>query len=440
MSSNSRFAKVVFITPLLLLFFSILARGAEIRQIWLHPTEDSKCNSNLLTAFELGNGKRLQLLSAPNSPLSSRMPISVAFQKGELLVFTEGVVLQPLDEKVRILYSSGKYALRAGPKDSLRSLHSNASTYVIKLDAFHLEPQTCSEFQMSSELSSFESARTSPFLPRRQLPLFAPLSIDSSFLIKSVREFSGDLEIPTGRILERGTVRGRETGQTYLAEEFSKLGLKVEKQCFSAGASKGCNIIGILPGKTENVVVVSAHADSVKNAGADDDGSGIAALLAIAKSMKSTSWNATLHFVGFDLEEVGLVGSKAYVKEQLKRKTSIKGNINLEMLGYDSDNDGVFHVIDCKRKESLELVNLVKQTVPEKNNLKVSPYCTNRSDHASFWDAGIPAVVISQNFFGGDGNPCYHAACDKFDKINSNYLYNLVELSGNVVSKFADRN
>jgi hypothetical protein len=440
MNSKSRFATIVFMIPLLFLLFPNLALGAEIRQIWLHLTEDSKCNSSLLTAFELGDGKRLQLLSSPNSPLSSHKQISVSFHKGEVLVFTEGVVLQPLGEQVRLLYSSGKYALRAGPKDSLRSLHSNASTYVIKLDPSHLEPKTCIDFQMSSELSRFESARSRPFLPRMLLPFFAPLSIDSTFLINAVREYSGDLETHTGRILERGTVRGREMGQTYLSEEFSKLGLKVEKQCFSAGSNKGCNIIGILPGKTENVVVVSAHADSVKNAGADDDGSGIAALLAIAKSMKSSSWNATLHFVGFDLEEVGLVGSKAYVKELLKRKTFIKGNINLEMLGYDSDNDGVFHVIDCKRKESLDLVNLVKQTAQEKNNLKVSPYCTNRSDHASFWDAGIPAVVISQNFFGGDVNPCYHAACDKFDKINSNYFYNLVELSANIVSKFADRN
>jgi Zn-dependent M28 family amino/carboxypeptidase len=303
-----------------------------------------------------------------------------------------------------------------------------------------LEPQTCGDLISTSGISSFEAARNRQFLPGRQLSSFTPLSIDTLFVIKSLREFSGDLEIPAGRILERGSVRGREAGQSYLAEEFSKLGLKVEKQCFSSGSYKGCNIVGILPGKTENVVVVSAHADSVKNAGADDDGSGIAALLAIAKSMKPTSWNATIHFVGFDLEEVGLVGSKAYVKEQLKRRTSIKGNINLEMLGYDSDNDGVFHVIDCKRKESLELVNLVTQSVPEKNNLKVSPYCTNRSDHASFWNAGIPAVVISQNFFGGDGNPCYHAACDKFDKVNTNYLNNLVDLAGNVVAKYANSN
>jgi hypothetical protein len=49
--------------------------------------------------------------------------------------------------------------------------------------------------------------------------------------------------------------------------------------------------------------------------------------------------------------------------------------------------------------------------------------CTKRSDHASFWKAKIPAIVISENFFGGDSDKCYHKACDKFDsRLDFNYM------------------
>jgi hypothetical protein len=432
-------SKILFGSALFFLFSGI-GNAFVNRPVWLNVTEDQTCQPNSLASFELGSGKRLQLLNAPNSLVKISHSFPVVVPKGNLLVFTEGPLLQPLDEMVQILHSEGRFKLMTGPKDSLKSLHTNASLYVKIFDPNQLEPQGCGAKELVVNHSGFRERQLNHLTIKRQPFPFAPLSMDFPFLIQSLREFSGDIPFPTGRILERGSVRGREAGQTYLKAQFAKLGLRVEEQCFTASSFKGCNVIGIMPGKTDRVVVVSAHADSEKNAGADDDGSGIAALIAIAKSMGGTTWNSTLHFVGFDLEEKGLLGSKAYVKEQIKLKTSLKGNINLEMLGYDSDNDGVFHVIDCKRKESQDLVNLVKQSVSEKKNLKATSYCTNRSDHASFWNVGVPAVVISQNFFGGDGNPCYHAACDKFDKINPTYLSNLTDLAGSVIAKFSESN
>ncbi len=61
-------------------------------------------------------------------------------------------------------------------------------------------------------------------------------------------------------------------------------------------------------------------------------------------------------------------------------------------------------------------------------NLTVVKACTDRSDHASFWKKGLPAVVISENFFGGDADPCYHASCDKMDaRLNYAYMGAILE-------------
>ena len=440
MKTNTLWKSFLFANATLLLVSAQKARAATNHEIWLKETASSECQTDILSEFELGQGMRWQLFASKKSLGKELLTEKISLQPGDLLAFTEGPLPEILDKEIRIIQSKGNAKLIAGSIQSLEKLHTSANFFAKIVDPSRSAPQDCEltapalrTLEANSKMAQSQLAKRAP------LP-FAPLKIDSTFLVQSLREFSGDLPIASGRILERGSARGREAGQAYLKEEFSKLGLKVEEHCFTAGSYKGCNILGIMTGKTDQVLVVSAHADSEKNAGADDDGSGISGLLAIAKSMKPSTWNMTIHFVGFDLEEKGLLGSKAYVKEQIKLKTPLKANINLEMLGYDSDNDGVFHVIDCQRKESLNLVNLVKQSASERNSLKVSPYCTNRSDHASFWNAGIPAVVISQNFFGGDGNPCYHAACDKFDKVNTNYLYNLVELAGNVAAKFSEQN
>ncbi len=433
-----KFIFFAIIAPIL--FEPQKATAATESQFWLKETDNDECRTDVLSEFELGQGIRWQLFAANKTSTHEFLKEKISLKKGDALAFTEGPLPLPLRKDIRILQTKGHSKLIVGSTSSLEKLHTSATFFIKIVDLGRGKAQDCGLLETTPRiLAGSDKAKDDQIAKRIPLP-FAPLKIDATFLVQSLREFSGDLPIATGRIQERGSVRGREAGQAYLKEEFSKLGLKVEEQCFSSGSYKGCNILGILPGKTNQVLVVSAHADSEKNAGADDDGSGISSLLAIAKSMKSSAWNMTIHFVGFDLEERGLLGSKAYVKEQIKLKTPLKANINLEMLGYDSDNDGAFHVIDCRRKESQNLVNLVKQSASERKSLKVSPYCTNRSDHASFWNAGIPAVVISQNFFGGDGNPCYHASCDTFDKINTTYLYNLVDLAGSVVAKFSEEN
>ncbi|MEX1098950.1 MAG: M28 family peptidase, partial [Bacteriovoracaceae bacterium] len=203
------------------------------------------------------------------------------------------------------------------------------------------------------------------------------------------------------------------------------------------------NFIAVKKGKAADpkLLILSSHTDSVCNAGANDNGTGTIAALAIAKEIAQMELAHTVMFVGFDLEEKGLVGSKHFVSKLSQRdKKRLIGNINLEMMGTNSKQDGVFHVIDCDRADSNFITDRVAANIQKNGiNLQINEACTTRSDHASFWSAGLPAVVASENFFGGDGDRCYHAPCDVVDeRLDFTYMANIAKAMAYTVLDLAN--
>lgn len=237
------------------------------------------------------------------------------------------------------------------------------------------------------------------------------------------------------KILERKSIKRLDLARTFLKNEFESLGFKVNLHYFG----NGTNIIAEKLGtkSPEKILIVSAHIDSVGNAGANDDGTGVIGMLAIAKELSKKTYDYTIRFVGFDREEKGMAGSEVYAAT-LQNKSDIIGNINLEMLGHNSKKDGAFHIIDCDsilfanrapKYGSDKLSAVMKEVIISlKLDLTVVRTCTGRSDHASFWKNKMPAIVISENFFGGDPDPCYHASCDVMDeRINYPYIQKILE-------------
>lgn len=208
-------------------------------------------------------------------------------------------------------------------------------------------------------------------------------------------------------------------------------------------ALKAQNIILTLPGsqRPDEIVILSAHLDSVNLAdpskpsiaapGAEDNASGSAALLEAARLFRDLRFERTLKIIWFTGEEQGLVGSKAYVAG-LKDPDAIQGVINLDMFGYDSDNDRCFeiHMGTLPRSERvagyvLRSIEAYALDLPRYDLLKER--AISASDHGSFWDSGIGAVQIFENMIdhqqpGGcpnaDHNPHYHSASDTVDKLN----------------------
>lgn len=244
--------------------------------------------------------------------------------------------------------------------------------------------------------------------------------------------FNGELV----EIKERESQKSLDYARAFLAEEYKKLGFEVSDQPFRTGK----NLIAEKKGTVNplKVIILSSHIDSVGNRGANDNGTGTIGLLAVAKELAKAEYGSTIRILGFDREEVNLKGSDTYVAT-LPDEEEVIGNINFEMMGVNSRDDGAFHLIDCGRKDSIFLSNAIKKSIVDLNlALSVVKTCTDRSDHASFWRHGHPAVVISENFFGGDADPCYHAKCDVMDeRLNYNYMAKILAATLDATEKLA---
>jgi hypothetical protein len=285
-----------------------------------------------------------------------------------------------------------------------------------------------------------------PFTPDlRQDEDLSPTS--AAFLKEKVEELSGVRTVAIGgtptKITERGSNNGRELTRTYLKEQYVALGYQVGTHNYGQGAA---NFIAERRGQDPSkVLIISSHLDSVGNAGADDNAAGTIAALAVARALRQVDLAINLRFVAFDQEEKGLIGSKAYAAYLNSRAETgaIVGLVNIEMPAFDSDGDGAFHVIDCNENTSATLTDQVMAAVSREGlSLTRVDACTNRSDHAPFWRYGVRAIVISENFFGGDGNPCYHRSCDKTDSLDFEYMRKITDtlastVHGIVTAKFA---
>ena len=228
--------------------------------------------------------------------------------------------------------------------------------------------------------------------------------------------------------------------QDLCAERFTALGFEVERHAYATGV----NVIGVRAGtsKPDERVVVSAHYDSVPNcAGADDNGTGVAGTLEAARVLSREPHDRTLVVACWDEEERGLVGSSAYVARAKAAGDSIILALVFEMIGYrttapnsqrsDAQLEAVFPdaaaqiAANDRRGDFALVVNdesatsavTEMQTVAAKvglpivnisllSPLKRSIDALRRSDHAPFWDADYPALMITDT--ADFRNPHYH--------------------------------
>ena len=259
------------------------------------------------------------------------------------------------------------------------------------------------------------------------------LQADEVYLKEKLSELSGAVPVTlNGRqetISERRSAAGKTLARAWLRKQYEELGFTVTDVPYRSGFNQGVNVVAERAGEdTTKVLILSAHYDSVGNAGADDDGAGTVSALAIAKALAQTPLKYNLRVLAFDQEENGLVGSAAYAKalNDAGQMSSLVGLINIEMTGYDADGDGAFHAMHCNENTSSVLADYINRVVArDPLDLRIVAACTNRSDHAAFWRYNAPAIVVSENFFGGDSNPCYHKTCDKVDQVNFGYMTRL---------------
>ncbi|WP_421938931.1 M28 family peptidase [Pedobacter sp.] len=246
-------------------------------------------------------------------------------------------------------------------------------------------------------------------------------------LLKDVEILSSDAY--QGR--KTGT-KGAEMARAYIRERFQKLGLKSYPQHVNYAQDfdftsrngqkvNGTNLIGYIPGKGTNVIVVSAHYDHlgvVKDEvfnGADDNASGTAGLLKIAAYFAKNKPNNTIIFASFDAEEMGLQGAKAFVANPPVPVNTIAINLNMDMISHSDKNElyvcGTFKYPDLKKYIVNNNPNIKVLLGHDDPKLGHDDW-TNQSDQGAFNAKNIPFL-----YFGVEDHKDYHKATDEYSSI-----------------------
>ncbi len=219
-----------------------------------------------------------------------------------------------------------------------------------------------------------------------------------------------------------------------LQSRFEALGLQVRLQHSDDLGLELTNVVAELPGTTrpEEIVLVGAHFDAFY-LGADDNASGVAALLELARVLSQHRFERTLRFVGFDMEELGLAGSTSYVDtlsddrlvaalifDSIGYYDSAPGS-QQTLPGLPSPNTGDFLAVignDASRTLGAELhelntrLGLMKTVTLFGPGDGASPLTGNllRSDHTPFWLTGRKALFLTDT--ADFRNPHYHQETD----------------------------
>jgi hypothetical protein len=245
-----------------------------------------------------------------------------------------------------------------------------------------------------------------------------------------------------------------------LEGEFQALGLAPRRDAFRYRGRSYFNVVANLPGASPNrpALLVGAHYDAMAGTpGADDNASGVAAMLAVARALAGSRLASPIEFVGFTLEEpqVGFDryrhGSRHFARRAWWGRRRYAGVFILEMVGYTDHRPGSQRVLPQLRRPVpstgdflaavgtrrarplLQGLEAAREHVPE------LPLLTHQvalrgfllppsrwSDHAPFWDRGYPAVMLTDTSFLR--NPHYHQPTDLPETLDYAFMAGVTRL------------
>lgn len=209
----------------------------------------------------------------------------------------------------------------------------------------------------------------------------------------------------------------------YLYDTFENMGLAVRFHNYTDTTVSGSNIEATLPGlNSTNILIICAHYDSVASSpGADDDGSGVAVVLAAANIMRNYEFYHTVRFVCFSGEEQGLIGSHHYAEDAYNNNDAIIAVLNADMIGfalstYDATTGKIFE--NAASEWIVEYTQSISQLYVEYIDIELLPQGESwGSDHYSFWQYGYDAVFYHEYNF----NDYYHSSEDTIEHMNLSY-------------------
>lgn len=292
-------------------------------------------------------------------------------------------------------------------------------------------------------------------------PAQAQTVVDPVSLLGDVRFLSSDSL--RGRLIGSP---GADSAAAYLARRFKQVGLRPAPQGWfqpftvsatapaavhaGIGGVIGKNVIGVLPGKDPNlrneIVIVGAHYDHLGTGafgsldpdstgqihnGADDNASGVSALIHIAKKLRQTPPGRTVVFIAFSGEESGLLGSDYYVKSPVFPLSRTYAMVNMDMVGrLRNDRLLIYGVATGKELGGI----LDSLNVEAHFDLKASGDGWGRSDQSSFYGAGLPVLHLFT-----DLHEDYHRTTDDWEKVNADGLAKVADFTASIVRALGSR-
>jgi aminopeptidase YwaD len=240
--------------------------------------------------------------------------------------------------------------------------------------------------------------------------------------------------------------------ESFIEKELASYGLSVESDYFSYRGKKFRNIIGRQSAqRAGSLIILGAHFDSVQGTpGADDNASGVAVLLEAARLLARARVPSQVLFCAFNLEELNMIGSGYFAKKLKAAQAKVDAMISLEMVGYTDSRPGsqkypfglkAFYpdrgdfigVIGNWNSASLlrrftrqmrQVRELPVETLSVPGNGGLIP-AVRLSDHSPFWDAGYPALMVTDTSFFR--NPHYHGSTDTLETLNLDFMAKVCE-------------
>jgi Zn-dependent M28 family amino/carboxypeptidase len=281
-------------------------------------------------------------------------------------------------------------------------------------------------------------------------------------------QLRGDVALLASEIGERNLQRYGKLVQAadYIEQQLRQAGYATNRHRFQVAGLDCCNIEAEIAGSagSDEVVVIGAHYDSIVGSpGANDNASGTAALLALARSLAGFRPRRTLRFVAFANEEppyfqTDAMGSLLYARRCRERKEQVTAMLSLETIGYYRDEPGsqhyppLFAAFYPPQGDFIGVVGnlgsrqLVRRVVASFRRHAKFP-CEGAaapsaitgvswSDHWSFWKQGYAAAMITDT--APFRYPYYHTPDDTIDQLDFDRMARVVDGLRAVVKDLTD--
>jgi Zn-dependent M28 family amino/carboxypeptidase len=273
----------------------------------------------------------------------------------------------------------------------------------------------------------------------------------ADYLRQVVTKLAGEIGVRSFQDLER-----LEETATYISDQFASFGYQVARQPFVFNGNTYHNIIAELRGvaSPETLLIVGAHYDTVRTTpGADDNASGVAGLLGLARELANARMERTIRFVAFALEEWPVyrssnMASFHYAKSLTEKNERVEGMICLEMIGFFCDREGCQHypfpfmsrkfpktghyIAMVGNMRSKAFTGRIARSFKKATDLPLitlnAPAIMigiDFSDHWSFGKFGYEALMVTDTAFYR--NPHYHAPTDLPETLHYERMSRVVE-------------